>query len=864
MRAPSRDAHSLHASQWRDICASLSVFFLSVSTPRERIRIRARAMHRIRRRCVVAMARTVLRSRAPALTTRGTDAVADATANASAVVGQQRPRGRSTDARASLDAPDAPDAVRDAPARASYDDSSFPKHMRRRAFVSRMRERVKVNDFEGARAELARLVETHGAPGRAALNVTVHAAAKARDPDAAMSIVESMLRENIAPDVSTHVGVMTAFARSGRRREAFEWLKMYLYGVREDGDGAADGREAMEKYDLTHVIGDMIDGDRRRVSRRGLTIMLFTTVMNAAAMAGDRAMVQEIENMMFEFNIPPGADVLHIMLKLERVAGTSASVEEVWNRLPKKARKLKSHQERVVSHAILGRRNQTHAIESRALALAALKEMYERIGHRRSDEEFEKLAENNFWGSKHARWTGQRGAEEFNKKLQSDEDIVRVGAKEARMATNTVLDTFALIGDIDTVNECFIRMENDLGVNADARTFNAVLRAEYKHEKLTNKSIDLDRALKRFNEILDEMDDREIAPDRHTFTTLLLANAEQGYMIGVAEVLKIMQERDVQLDLTMYNILLSACANAGDLEAALNARASMVNSGVAPGPDTFVPLFMACTKQAAEFDLNDDTDSFADEEALGPLLPLTRSVLDDMELDMLANNVEHNVASYTALIKARGALGQTHVVLELLTQPPEGLELDDVALGVGIMALAKREPTKAIALANTLASDKNVGKPWLLNCVLIAYGYLGQIKAAYERVQDFIDNGGTPNVATYNMLFRAAAQSGGFTEYAPLVMSDMSRRGLAPDAVTRKYLTTVFATASVYDRDMAEELLKQMPGGFNSAHARSDASAHETFEDMDDDIFIAGASYNFDDNFDDIADDDDDDDDIIP
>ena len=585
--------------------------------------------------------------------------------------------------------------------------------------------------------------------------------------------------------------------------------------------------------------------------------MLFTTVMNAAAMAGDRAMVQEIENMMFEFNIPPGADVLHIMLKLERVAGTSASVEEVWNRLPKKARRLKSHQERVVSHAILGRGKQTHAIESRAMALAALKEMYERIGRRRSDEEYEKLVRNNFWGTTHARWTGQRGAEEFSKKLQRDEDIIRVGAKEALMATNTVLDTFALIGDIDTVNECFVRMENDLGVTPDARTFNAVLRAEYKHEKLKNKTIDLDRALKRFNEILDAMDDRDITPDRHTFTTLLLSNAEQGNMTGVADVLKLMQERDVQLDLTMYNILLSACANAGDLEAALNARASMVNSGVAPGPDTFVPLFIACAKQAAEFDLDEDSDSFADEEALGPLLPLTRSVVDDMELDMLANNVEHNVASYTALIKARGALGQTHVVLELLTQPPDGLELDDVALGVGIMALAKREPTKAIALANTLASDKDGGKPlWVLNCVLIAYGHLGQIKAAYERVQEFIDNGGTPNVATYNMLFRVAAQSGGFAEYAPLVMSDMSSRGLAPDGVTYKYLTAVFATASVYDRHMAEELLKQMPGGFNAEHARGDASVRDAFEDMDDDVLLAADA-----EFEDM---DDDDDDIIP
>ena len=102
--------------------------------------------------------------------------------------------------------------------------------------------------------------------------------------------------------------------------------------------------------------------------------------------------------MMFEFDITPGADTLHCLMKLEGRVGTSASVEAVWNRSKKKARALKAHQERGVA-APLGREHTPSGAESRSLALKAMDEMFKRVGRRRSDEEFAKLTSYTHRGS---------------------------------------------------------------------------------------------------------------------------------------------------------------------------------------------------------------------------------------------------------------------------------------------------------------------------------------------------------------------------------------------------------------------------------------------------------------------------------
>lgn len=718
----------------------------------------------------------------------------------------------------------------------------------RRRHVASMRRALRANDFEGVRREFEALAAATTKRGRAAWNINVLAAARAREPEAALSIVESMLADNIAPDVSTHTAVMQAYVRAGRYGDAFNWLKMHLYGLPKDIEQGLDGEDNVEmdtRYDLPHVIGEMIDGDEGHVSKTRVNSMMFTTVMNGAAKAGDRAMVQEIETMMFEFDVPPLADTLHCLLKLERVAGTSASVESVWDRFKLKARALKAHQERVIAHAFLGRQRTQSAAESRALAVKALEDLYDRVGRKRSDEDFAKLEKNNIWGSRYARWTGERGKEEYRNNLVSDDDIKKVGTKEVLIATNAVMLAHAAVGDTDTVNTWFVRMEEDLGINADVRTFNAILRAEYMRDKIKLGVVDHEQAMMRFQEVMLAMEDRDVEPTTYTFSTLLLAHAEQSHLPGVAEVLKLMQERGLTLDTTMYNILLGACARAGDLDAALNARASMVKSGIAAGPDTFVPLFAACTKQAEELDLDGDMFEL-DEEVVGPLLDRTRATLDSVELDMLSSNVEHNAQSFTALIKARGALGQPEAVFDMISELPENIELDEVAIGLSVLAVAKREPTKAIALADSLMDESMMLDPWLLNCIITAYSHLGQIKAAAERVQDFIKRGGVPTVATYNALFRCAAQSGSFAEYAPLVMNEMSSRDLKPDKYTRKFIAAVTAGSSVLDRETAEALLKKCPGG-DKFFVAEDASGTDDFD------FLADAG------FDDAADDDDDD-----
>ena len=730
---------------------------------------------------------------------------------------------------------------------ASASERAARDAVERRRWVGEMRAALAVNDFEGVRWAFDAL-STSGVEhvGASAWYVQMLAAAKAAQPEVALSVVEQMLAANATPDVRTHAAVMSAFVRAGRRREALDWLKMHLYGV---SDGVDEGTD--EKYDLNHVIGGMIDGDQRRATKRQVNPMLFTTVMNGAALAGDREMMQEIETMMFEFGVPPLADALHCMLKLERVAGTSASVEAVWNRSKMKARALKAHQERVVAHAIHGRQKASHAAEARALAVKSLEEMYERIGRKRSDEEFEELRRNNHMGTPYARWTGERGKVEYKDQIEGDEDIKKVGSKEARIATNALMSAFAEIGDVDTVNDWFIRLEEDLGVVADVRTFNALLRAEYVRSQLKSRGeVDLDETMQRFQEVVDAMEDRDIEPSTHTFSTVMQAHAAHGDMQGVAQVLKLMQERDVKLDTTMYNILLSACARAGDLEAALNARSSMAQSGVIAGPDTFIPLFAACEKQAKDFELSESgNEVFTDaSDAADPMLEQTRVALDTVELDMLASDVEHNSRSYTALLKARGALGQSDIVLEMLSDVPEDVILDHITISVAVLALAKTEPTKAIAIAENFAQQNGKWDTWLLNSVLIAYVHLGQINQAFQRVQMFVEGGGVPVVSTYNTLFHCAVASGGFAEYAPRIMSEMSVRNLEPDWYTRKYLAAAAAGPSVPDREMAEELLAKCPSGrddadFHRPSARSDGDDfdfvdHDHDDDFDDDDIV--------------------------
>ena len=90
--------------------------------------------------------------------------------------------------------------------------------------------------------------------------------------------------------------------------------RMLPYGV----PGDLQDETMDEKYDLSHVIGGMMDGEEdERPQKKLANSMMFTVVLNGAATAGDRQMVQELETMMFEFDITPGADTLHCLMKLE-------------------------------------------------------------------------------------------------------------------------------------------------------------------------------------------------------------------------------------------------------------------------------------------------------------------------------------------------------------------------------------------------------------------------------------------------------------------------------------------------------------------------------------------------------------------
>ena len=42
---------------------------------------------------------------------------------------------------------------------------------------------------------------------------------------AALEVVQSMVADNVIPDVTTHHRVLVAFCKSGRVKEAFDWCR---------------------------------------------------------------------------------------------------------------------------------------------------------------------------------------------------------------------------------------------------------------------------------------------------------------------------------------------------------------------------------------------------------------------------------------------------------------------------------------------------------------------------------------------------------------------------------------------------------------------------------------------------------------
>ena len=249
------------------------------------------------------------------------------------------------------------------------DDSHLPPDLKRRALVANMRRFRRRKDAKAVQETFEALRKHHRYPGRGAYNVLVHCAADSGDPEAALEIVQSMVADNVVPDVTTHHGILLAFCRSGRVREAFEWLQMHCLGVPSSSLGEESGWDVRLKapgeavqlseiFDEQDADADLPDDDdgtteaartmHQPAPQTALPVKLFTTLLRYAAKHASREIFQATEVLMFQMNQPnltPGADALEAKLRLVGTCanGTSREVEEVWQMFKNDHKSMWSH-----------------------------------------------------------------------------------------------------------------------------------------------------------------------------------------------------------------------------------------------------------------------------------------------------------------------------------------------------------------------------------------------------------------------------------------------------------------------------------------------------------------------------------------
>jgi pentatricopeptide repeat protein len=269
------------------------------------------------------------------------------------------------------------------------DDSRVPPELKRRTLVATMRRHRQRKDIKSVQETFDVLQKHHKYPGRGAYNVLVHCAADSGDPEAALEIVQSMVADNVIPDVTTHHGVLLAFCKSGRVKEAFDWLQMHCLGVPssslghggEDSDNksgwevhlkapgeAVQLSEIFDEQDADADFPDDIDSNteasrsmHQPAPQTALPAKLFTTLLRYAALHANREIFQATEVLMFQMNQPnltPGADTLESKLRLVGTCsnGTSREVEEVWQMFKNVHKSMWAHSERVSAHCKIANR----------------------------------------------------------------------------------------------------------------------------------------------------------------------------------------------------------------------------------------------------------------------------------------------------------------------------------------------------------------------------------------------------------------------------------------------------------------------------------------------------------------------------
>lgn len=272
--------------------------------------------------------------------------------------------------------------------------------------------------------------------------------------------------------------------------------------------------------------------------------------------------------------------------------------------------------------------------------------------------------------------------------------------------------------------------------------------------------------------------------DARTYNMLISVCAEVGDVKNALRAADMLRAAGLRMDTILYTNLIKVCASAGDAEAAFRLYSEMKAAGVKREKQVYTTLVSACAEQIGATHATDRRTQLV-------LLERAFALVDTME----SSRIQLDPPLWNALVTAAGRAGQLQRAFDVLEQMMSRGVRPNARTYASLIDACARNSDKDLALRvyhkalREGCSDELVIYSAAVNaCVKSRTG--ADVSSAMEIYADLQRAGVTPDSAFYGALMTAAGRAGDLDLTLDL-QAEMTREGLRPCSGTESALITV-------------------------------------------------------------------------
>ena len=306
-------------------------------------------------------------------------------------------------------------------------------------------------------------------------------------------------------------------------------------------------------------------------------------------------------------------------------------------------------------------------------------------------------------------------------------------------------------------------------------------------------------------EFLEVIESTDIRP----YNMLVHACAQAGDIKAALLASKTMWNAGFRPDLHAYTTLISACSKGGDVERAFEVFEEMKKTGLEPNAQTYASLIDAI-KREISVTVAGSKKRRIDDDSVRASLDRCFEVYEDMK----KNSVKADIAMMNSLLNACSRVAAAPNLRKISCERAEAVRADIVAQGLKLdsyayaslicCAVASENYIKAFELYDDMLDSGVSATAEVYTVMIRAYGILGEVQKTKDLWEKMLESGVKPDQMAYATMMRIALLDND-EDFADDLMASMRMNRVRPGAELYVILTGVAARQG--DATKIEEIL---------------------------------------------------------